>query len=165
LLILTVVVIALIVFRLTRRFAAGGEGEPLDEQRDSVFSADLARRQLRNLFRRGPRTPHIPPLDLASSPQSVRESMIFLQTLAARQDSGRADDQTADDFIRQLRAHWPGLGQPLNDLVRRYERVRYGDESRDLAEDEVRATGADWQQIWSKRKDVPPPEPPTELDA
>lgn len=162
LLVLTVLILALVIFRLTRRFGARETEDPLDESRDNVFSADLARRQLRDLFRRRPRPSRIAPLDLATTPRSVRETMQYLQTLAARQDASRAEDESADDFIRRLRAVWPGLGQPLGDLVRRYEFVRYGDESRNGDPDEVRETGTAWTRIWSARKDVPPPTPPPE---
>jgi hypothetical protein len=122
-----------------------------DEERSSVFSADLAKAQLRDLLRRRNRGSRIPTLNLDAAPANVRESWRYLQVLAIRQDVGRRDAETPQDFSARLRAVWPGTAQPLNDLAKRYERSRYGDLDSQRDRD---AAVASWADIYRRRKDV-----------
>jgi hypothetical protein len=128
-----------------------------------VFSADLAKKQLRDLFRRRHRDQRPPPLDLNGQPATVRETMLYLQTLARRQDVGRREAETPDDFVRRLRGTWIGLGAPLNDLAARYERIRYGELADTAESPDHRPAIEDWAHIWRARKDIEPP-PPKESD-
>jgi len=156
---IAIAVIAILLFRFTRNRRLLDDAGRLDATRDSVFSAALARKQLRDLFRRRHRDQRAPPLDLDAQPSNVRESMLFLQTLALRQEVGRREAETPDDFVRRLRGSWIGLGAPLNDLAARYERIRYG-ELPDTAESpDHRPAIEDWARIWRARKDIEPPPP------
>jgi Domain of unknown function (DUF4129) len=140
-----------LLFRVVNR-RRQAENDPVgEEERSSVFSADLAREQLRNLFRRGQRGPRLRRLDLESAPGSVRDAWRYLQVLAARQETGRREAETPSDFAARLRAVWPGTAGSLNDLARRYERSRYGEieSERDRA-----AAQEDWADIHRRRRDA-----------
>lgn len=153
---IAVAVVAIILFRITRRPQGHEDDEAVEEQRDSVFSADLAKQQLRDLFRRRERAAKPVRLDLDRPPQSVREAMIYLETLAARQGVGRRPAETSEDFAARLRAIWPGVGPPLVDFPRRYELVRYGEEEDTPVSPGYGPALNDWTQIWNSRKDVEP---------
>jgi len=157
-----VMVAAFLLFRFTRRSSMEDEDGLVDEQRDSVFSADLARQQLRDLFRRRHRAVRPPRLDLDRPPASVRETMVYLETLAVRQGVGRRDNETPDDFTSRLRAAWPGIGAALIEFPHRYEHVRYGDEPDTSGTPDAEAARRDWARIWEARKNAPPPPPPPE---
>jgi hypothetical protein len=147
---LVVFAVIVLLFRMTRR-ARSSDAEMIgDEERSSVFSADLAKAQLRNLFRRGGRGSRMPRLDLESAPMSVRDSWRYLQVLAARQAAERSDAETPQDFAARLRATWPGTAGSLNDLATRYERSRYGDID---SERDYTAALDDWVDIYRRRKD------------
>src|SRR5690606_21060034 len=148
---LALVIVALIVFFMARRRASvDGDGD-IEEERSSIFSAALARKQLRDLFRRKPRPERPRRLDLERDPESVREVMLYLQVLASRQGYGRETSETPRDFAGRLAAEWPGLREPLDIVRGRYERVRYGETEEDRRE-AVQA----WRQIHDARRDAPP---------
>jgi hypothetical protein len=156
---IAVILVAIVIFRIRRRATNLANTGPVDESRDSVFSAGLLRNQLKDLFRRSPRAEKPTVLDLNAEPASIRESFMFLHVLANRQNEARHEAETPEDFARRLRAHWPGTADPLHDLTRGYERVRYGDmEDTPQNPDFPRATRA-WSTIWERRKDWEPPEP------
>lgn len=144
---IVLMIIAAIVFHLSRRRTDESDGEKVDEERTSIFSTDLARNQLRNLFRRKPKL--VPPRRLAldRDPGSVRESMLYLQVLASRQETGREPRETPHDFTERLAVEWPGLAGPLETIRDRYEQVRYGE-----TEEDRRAVVEAWRQIWSSRR-------------
>ena len=144
--ILTVVIV---LFRLTQRPASDEDDGIMDEQRESVFSADLARQQLRDLFRRRHKDAPPPRLDLEKPPADLRETMVYLEVLARRQGEGRRPDETPEDFAARLRAHWAGVSAPLVQFPGQYDRVRYGEEVQPGDADEAART---WSQIWSARK-------------
>ncbi len=154
---IALVLIGILLFRFGRRRRQLLEAGALEATRDSVFSAGLAKQQLRDLFRRRHRVERPAALDLDSQPANVREAMRYLQTLAGRQDAGRRDAETPDDFVRRLRGTWIGLGAPLNDLAARYERIRYGEQADTVESPDHRPAIEDWNQIWRARKDVVPP--------
>ena len=156
---IALVLIAILLFRFGRKRRQLVDAGAMEAVRDSVFSADLAKRQLRDLFRRRHRVGRSPPLDLNGQPADVRDAMRYLQALAGRQDAGRREAETPDDFVRRLRGTWIGLGAPLNDLAARYERVRYGEEPGTAESPDHRPAIEDWNQIWRARKDVEPPPP------
>lgn len=148
---LAVLAVILLLFRFTRGRSGTTTEEIGDEERSSVFSTDLAKSQLRDLLRRRHRGSRIPKLNLDAPPGSVREAWRYLQVLAVRQDAGRAERETPQDFAARLRAVWPGTATPLNDLTRRYERSRYGD--LDSERDRDAATD-DWTEIYRRRRDI-----------
>lgn len=152
---IALIIAAIIIFRLTSGRRQVEEDADVDEERSSVFSASLARQQLRDLFRRKPKKERPRKLDLNQPPGSVRESMLYLQVLAERQRVGREPDETPADFTRRLAADWPVVTDSLGAIRDRYEHVRYGETADD------RATVADaWRAIWQHRKDAPiPPDP------
>lgn len=141
----------LILFRMARRLGSDKDDGIGDEERSSVFSTDLAKQQLRDLLRRRNRGSRIPTLNLDAAPASVRESWSYLQVLAIRQDVGRRDAETPQDFSARLRAVWPGTAAALNDLAKRYERSRYGDLDSDRDRD---AAVESWADIYRRRRDV-----------
>src|SRR5690606_24932273 len=146
---IAILIAAVIVFTMLRRREPAGEGDAVDEERTSIFSAALARKQLRDLFRRKPKPERPRKLDLETDPSSVREPMLYLQVLAARQDAHRATPETPQDFSVRLAQQWPGLAEPLQAIRDRYERTRYGE-----TEEDRRAALAAWHDIWSGRKDA-----------
>nr|MBA3379825.1 hypothetical protein [Chloroflexia bacterium] len=154
---IAVVVVAIILFRITRRAQAPDDDASVDEHRDSVFSTDLAKQQLRDLFRRRQREGKPPRLNLDQPPRSVRETMVYLETLANRQGVGRQENETSEDFAARLRAMWSGVGPALVDFPRRYEHVRYGEEEDAPGSPDHERALTDWTQIWNARKHVEPP--------
>ncbi|HEV2072405.1 MAG TPA: DUF4129 domain-containing protein [Thermomicrobiales bacterium] len=152
---IALLVVAVIVFRLSRAGGSGdGEGEP-DEERESVFSTSLARQQLRDLFRRKPKPERPRKLNLDRPPQSVREGMLYLQVLASRQRVPRSGTETPADFTTRLASEWPSVAAPLQVIRDRYEVVRYGETEQDPA-----AVVDAWRIIWQHRKDAPLPVEP-----
>jgi hypothetical protein len=154
---IVVAIVAMILFRVTRKPPADDGEAGVEEQRESVFSTDLARQQLRDLLRRKHRTKKPPTLDLDRPPRSIRETMVYLETLAFRQGVGRRDAETAEDFAARLRAVWSGVSAPLIDLPRRYERVRYGEREDAADSQDFERVSDDWARIWNLRKDIEPP--------
>lgn len=147
---IAILIAAVIVFTILRRREPAGEGDEVDEERTSIFSAALARKQLRDLFRRKPKPERPRKLDLDADPSSVRETMLYLQVLAARQETPRAPHETPHDFTDRLAQQWPGVAQPLQALRDRYERTRYGE-----TEEDRRAALDAWHAIWTARKENP----------
>jgi hypothetical protein len=152
---IVLIIAGVIVFRLGRAARRSEREADPEEERQSIFSASLARQQLRDLFRRKPKPERPRKLDLDQPPGSVRESMLYLQVLATRQRVGRNPDETPADFTRRLSSLWPDVAYPLGVLGERYEQVRYGETPDDRA-----AVADAWRSVWHSRKDVPvPPEP------
>jgi hypothetical protein len=141
--------VALLIIWISKRRSVEADGVDLEEERTSVFSAALARKQLRDLFRRKPKPTPPRRLDLDRDPESVRESMLYLQVLAARQEVPREPFETPQDFTARLANTWPGVEPHLAVIRDRYEHVRYGE-----TEDDRRAVIDAWRGIWSARKDV-----------
>ncbi len=156
-----VAVVAFLLFRFTRRSGGDDEDDGVEEQRDSVFSADLARKQLRDLFRRRQREARLPKLDLDKPPTTVREAMVYLEVLAARQGAERHPEETPADFVGRLRAVWSGVASPLVDFPRRYERVRYGEIADETGSPDHEAAIRDWNAVWQVRRNIEPPKDPT----
>jgi hypothetical protein len=154
---IAVAVVAIILFKVTRKPQVEDDEGVVDEQRDSVFSTDLARQQLRDLFRRRHRDRKPQRLDLDRPPASIRETMVYLETLAARQGVARQETETSEDFAARLRAIWSGVGPPLVDFPHRYEHVRYGEHNDTPGSMEHQRAVRDWQQIWNARKNIVPP--------
>lgn len=150
-LVLLVLIVAIVVFRLSRREAADDDDAIVDEQRDSVFSADLARKQLRDLFRRRHREAALPRLDLDRPPADLRETMVYLEVLAARQGESRRPAETPRDFAARLQEQWPGVHPPLAEFPDQYSRVRYGEVEQPT---DIQTSASLWSQIWSVRKGV-----------
>ncbi len=132
------------------RFRTAADVTDGEEERSSVFSGSLLKQQIRNLFQRRSGAERPRKLDLSSDPASVRESMLYLQTLAMRLGTPRRPSETPHDFTVRLRREWPALDGPLQEIRRRYERVRYGE-----TEDDRAAVVAAWREIWAAHKDKP----------
>jgi hypothetical protein len=146
---IALIIAAIIIYRMTRARASDEDDGEIAEERESIFSADLAKQQLRDLFRRKPRAERPRRLDLDQPPSSVREAMLYLQVLATRQHAGRRIHETPADFTIRLTNAWPGVGAPLRTLRDRYELVRYGE-----TEDDRALAVEAWQDIWRRRKEV-----------
>lgn len=148
--IIALVIVAFLIISRFIRFRHSDEDLDPNEERTSVFSGSLLRNQMRNLFRRRDHGERPRKLNLASPPESVRESMLYLQVLAQRLDMGRENRETPHDFTQRLGKQWPQLEGPLGEIRDRYERVRYGESE----EDRVAVISA-WSQIWDAQKDLP----------
>ncbi|MGC4191986.1 MAG: DUF4129 domain-containing protein [Thermomicrobiales bacterium] len=152
-----VVVVGIIILRLTRRQSAADDEGIVDEERESVFSSDLAKRQLRDLFRRRSAPPPPVRLDLDRPPGTAREAMVYLEVLANREGIGRREDETSVDFIARLRAEWAGTGGSLGDLLATYQPVRYGERSDEPGGGFRKQAASAWSGIWAIRRAVSMP--------
>jgi hypothetical protein len=151
LLIVAILLVGLIIFRIRRRATIAADANAVDESRESVFSSNLLKDQLRGLFRRGQRGPGGPhELDLDRPPTTVRETYQYFSVLAERQAVGRLDAETPEDFARRLRAAWPGTGDDLTHLTRAYQSVRYGT----APDDDVSTIAPPWSSIYARRKEA-----------
>lgn len=148
--IIALVIIALLIITRFIRFRQPDDALDPNEERTSVFSGSLLRNQMRNLFRRRGHGERPRRLNLATPPESVRESMLYLQVLAERLGIGREIRETPHDFTTRLGHQWPQLKEPLAEIRTRYERVRYGESEEDRA-----AVVAAWTDIWAAQKDLP----------
>lgn len=148
--IIALVIVALLVISRFIRFRQSDIALDPNEERSSVFSGSLLRNQLRNLFRRREHGDRPRKLDLGSEPESVRESMLYLQVLAERLGIGREARETPHDFTERLGEQWPQLSKPLDEIRNRYERVRYGESEEDRA-----AVINAWSEIWALQKEHP----------
>lgn len=155
---LVLIALAVVLFRITRRSSPASDEGIVEEHRDSVFSADLARQQLRDLFRRRQREERHRPLDLDGNPADVRDVMRYLETLAVRQGVGRREAETSSDFLERLRAVWSGVSPSLLDFNGRYQQIRYGDHPDTRDGPEYGPALRDWTEVWARRKDAEPPE-------
>lgn len=151
---LVLIALAIVLFRITRRSSTQDDEGIVEEHRDSVFSADLARQQLRDLFRRRQREERRRPLDLDRNPADVRDVMRYLETLAVRQGVGRREAETSSDFLERLRAVWSGVSPSLLDFNGRYQRIRYGDHPDTRDGPEYEPSLRDWTDVWTRRKDI-----------
>lgn len=151
---LVLIALAIVLFKITRRSSPTSEDGIVEEHRDNVFSADLARQQLRDLLRRRQRNDRHRPLDLDGNPADVRDIMRYLETLAVRQGVGRKAAETSSDFLERLRAVWSGVSPSLLDFNGRYQRIRYGDHPDMREGPEYGPSLKDWTEVWNRRKDV-----------
>ncbi|MGB3330765.1 MAG: DUF4129 domain-containing protein, partial [Thermomicrobiales bacterium] len=156
---IAVIVVGIVILRMTRRGNPDDDLGAIEEERESVFSSDLAKRQLRDLFRRRATAAEPERLDLNRPPATAREAMVYLEVLANRQGVGRHEDETSVDFVARLRAQWAGTGGALGDLLATYQPIRYGE----IPDDPGRGGGAGhraaeaWSSIWGVRKLVVEP--------
>lgn len=148
--IIALVIVAMLIMSRFIRFRQTDDALDPNEERSSVFSGSLLRNQMRNLFRRRGHGDRPRKLDLGSEPESVRESMLYLQVLAERLGIGRDIMETPHDFTARLGDEWPSLAEPLGEIRNRYERVRYGESE----EDRLAVIDA-WSQIWASQKEIP----------
>ncbi len=142
-----VVLVALALLVRFARYRLAPVDVDHDEERSSVFSGSLLRQQIRNLFRRKSGAEKPRRLDLASDPATVRESMLYLQVLAARLGTPRHPAETPHDFTERLRSQWSTLDAPLREINTRYERVRYGE-----TEEDRTAVVTAWRTIWEHHR-------------
>jgi len=151
---IALLIVGIIVFRITRRKAETEGDGIVEEERDSVFNADLAKRQLRDLFRRRQGPPEPVRIDFDRPPATVREAMIYLEVLANREGVSRRDEETPSDFAARLRGIWQGTAGALGDLIGAYQRVRYGELEDPPNGQQSAVTASAWSQIWNRRKAV-----------
>jgi len=154
---LVLLALAIVLFRITRRSGPPSDQGIVETERDSVFSADLARRQLRDLLRRQRGEERRQPLDLDGTPVNVRDVMRYLETLAMRQGVGRRAAETSSDFLDRLRAVWSGVSPSLLDLNGRYQRIRYGEHPDTQESPDYPPSLKDWMEVWRRRKEAQPP--------
>ncbi|MBA2277319.1 MAG: DUF4129 domain-containing protein, partial [Chloroflexia bacterium] len=146
------IIAMLLIWRFTRARRADDAPDAEDAWRERVFSADLAKKQLRDLLRRrrhGVRT-HL--IDLSRPPRTVREAYRYLATLGAREGVARAEPETATRYSARLSRAWPASDTPIAALTARYHRVRYGDHldpGPDLA-----AAVEEWEAVWRQRREA-----------
>jgi type II secretory pathway pseudopilin PulG len=140
--IVLVIAIVLLLLALTmRRVRSQPEADTASEERESLWSRDLAMSQLRNLFKRGDQDA-LDRIDLRRTPPTVRDAYRALQALAAREGTPRLEAETPSAFGSRLARAWPEQAAAIMELTRRYERVRYGE----TPDDAERATAL---QAWS----------------
>jgi hypothetical protein len=151
---IALLIVGIIVFRFSRRKVETEGDGIVEEERDSVFNADLAKKQLRDFFRRrhGPAAPER--LDFDRPPATVREAMIYLEVLANREGVARRSDETPADFAMRLRGIWQGTAGAVADLIGAYQRVRYGESDDPPNGQQSVVTASAWSQIWRRRKAV-----------
>lgn len=149
---IALIVVGIIIFRVARRGSTTGGDGIVEEERESVFSANLAKKQLRDLFRRRHGPPEPERLDFERPPITVREAMIYLEVLAIREGVDRQEAETPADFASRLRGIWQGTAGALSDLVGGYQHVRYGEEEDPAHGPESAVTASAWAQIWNRRK-------------
>jgi hypothetical protein len=150
--VLVIAVVVLLLALSLRKYRRPAELDDSEEERESLWSRDLAAAQLRNLFRRGDHAAGPDRIDLTRPPATVRDAYRALQALASRDGIGRKESETPAEFSERLGSAWPALAREVNDLTARYERVRYGE-----APDEPDLDGArrDWDVIWQARQEQP----------
>ena len=142
------IAIVLVGLALTlRRVRPLAEVDVADEERESLWSRDLAMTQLKGMFRRG-HDDAIDRIDLRRPPASVRDAYRALQALAQRDGVPRREAETPAEFSRRLSFAWPGQAAAIGRLTRSYERVRYGGAPDDA---ELAAARDSWQAILQSR--------------
>lgn len=137
-----------LILRTMRRYRRSVQEDALEEVRESIWSRDLAMGQFKRLLgdlrvRRAAR-PRRLGLDLDRVPRDVRDAYRRILVLAATNGHPRSSTETPSDYTGRLKAHWPELIVPLDDLTDRYLDARYGDQSSD--QDAAHAL-RDWEMI------------------
>jgi hypothetical protein len=145
---IVIIVCAIVLLRALRRYRGIEPDEDADEERESLWSRELALAQLRGLFSRKHVVQPTPKLDLTQEPASVREAFLLLTALADREEIGRLPAESATDFAARLEGSWPDTATSVADLTERYVRVRYGEQPD--APDIAGARSA-WRSIWQRR--------------
>jgi hypothetical protein len=143
-----VIICAIVLLRALRRYRGIEPEEEADEQRESLWSRELARAQLRSLFSRKQTAHASAKLDLTKEPASVREAFLLLTALADREEIGRMPTESATDFAVRLEGTWPDTATPVADLTERYLRVRYGEQA---DAPDIAAARSAWRSIWQRR--------------
>jgi hypothetical protein len=147
LVVVVILVCVVVLLRALRRFRGLEPDEEADEQRESLWSRDLARAQLRGLFSRKHAAHAISKLDFTKEPATVREAFLLLTALADREEVGRRPTESATDFAERLEGTWPDTATPVADLTERYLRVRYGEQP---DAPEITAARSAWRAIWQR---------------
>jgi hypothetical protein len=148
---IALLVAALLIWRFTVARRAGDIEEDGDIWRERVFSADLAKKQLRDLFRRRGHGPRPRPLDLTHPPRTVREAYRYVTVLGAREGVARAETETATRYSARLTRTWPDTRAPIDALTTRYHRARYGD--RPDAGPDLADAQSEWAEVWRLREE------------
>jgi hypothetical protein len=147
-----VIVIALVAYLISRTLRKQRteeiEGES-NETHESLWSRELAWNQLKALFRRDQHA-EVEVVDLARTPDSVREAYRALLALAQRDGIPRRADETPAEFAARLRSAWPMQTNAVAALTREYELARYGEVSEPAADDRARQS---WTSIWAARRE------------
>jgi hypothetical protein len=134
---LVVLVVAFVLLRLLRRYAALREQQGFEEDREALDAGALLGQQLRDLFaRRG--TPTVP-AEESLAPGTVRYLYRELLRIAGRTGHPRRASETPDEYARRLPGELPATpevpgtvpGQrevedALADLTGAYDAARYG---------------------------------------
>ncbi len=136
-----------LILRSLRRYRGDQEEEGVDEIHESVWSSDLALKQLRSLLQgwgsRGGSSRRRQ-FDLDAEPLDVRDAYRHLLVLGDLQGQARQPNESPSDYLARLRMAWATAGEPLDDLTLRYLAARYAEES---SEEDVSRARQDWRSL------------------
>jgi len=143
--VLAVAIVAFVVWLITlalRRRQPKRHAEVL-ESRESVFSWDLLKDQVRSLFRRArpaPAPPFFIPLGNGDDPRlAIRAAYQRLLALAIERGLPRLRAQTPTAYYDQLSERWPEQREALRVITENYVIARYRPEPPSLAQAEATA--------------------------
>ncbi len=128
---LAVAVIVLIFALAFRRFKTLLE-EDVEETRELIFSVDLLKEQLAQLFGRKTKGDGIEPEPFVSivgdDPRAqIRRAYQALLAWATEQGMPRLPGQTSNEYLLSLSNAWPIYGEPISILTAAYLQARYSD--------------------------------------
>jgi hypothetical protein len=147
------VLIAVVVFLLAKaisRYRARHAKEEIDEVRESLFSWQGLRDDLKEFFssfgrRRKPEQEPELHLTEETGRLDIREIYRHMQWEAGRSGIPRRRHETTEEYARRIRGIVPDSARPLSSLTHMYENVRYGEEMVSV-DKETRANGL-WQNL------------------
>ncbi len=166
-------VIVALIFALVLRRLRANAAEPVDEVRESIFSADLLQDQLGKLWQNwfGVAQRNLVPyfsLDgEAETRRRIRQAYQSLLTMTTQRGHGRRRDQTPQEYGQhltgQLRTE-PNVpagefAAALQAITERYQQARYAPEPPSASEAD--SAQAAWTQLQQQLSDDDPPNPPS----
>jgi type II secretory pathway pseudopilin PulG len=113
--VLVIAVVGVLLAISLRKYRRPPESDDSEEERESLWSRDLATAQLKGLFRRGDHATGPDRIDLSQPPPTVRDAYRALQALAIRDGVPREASETPAEFAARLRRAWPS---PANTSLR-----------------------------------------------
>jgi flagellar biosynthesis/type III secretory pathway M-ring protein FliF/YscJ len=130
------IIIAVVIFILVKtisRYRARQLKEDFDEVRESLFSWQGLRDDLKEFFnslgrRRKPVKEPVYHFDEEVGRLDIREIYRHMQWEAGRSGIPRRRHETAEEYARRIKDIVPDSVRPLGGLTHMYENVRYGEE-------------------------------------
>jgi hypothetical protein len=130
------IIIAVVIFFLAKaisRYRARHLKEDFDEVRESLFSWQGLRDDLKEFFnslrrRRKPVKEPVYHFDEEAGRLDIREIYRHMQWEAGRSGIPRRRHETAEEYARRIKDIVPDSARPLGGLTNMYENVRYGEE-------------------------------------